>query len=313
MTRATPATSPIPATPTPGAPYAPQILGVLNVSPESMVTESIALGDAAVRERAAMLVATGADWIDLGGRSITPDAPLIDDATEQARLWAALAALDPDGATRATRQAAGAVGAGGPVDEASTRSASNTERSAPRSAGARAVSIDTWSASTAEAALARGVGAINYTGGPLPDSLLDAVARRSALLFVTYMPYENAYAMRGAPPAPVGVQAVLDHLGPKVEAARKAGIERLVLDPNVGIIHPSTDAYRKIHQQLEIVWQIDCLRVLGCPILLYAARKPEPLARIMMASAVVHARADYIRTHTPEMIRRLVEIGRALR
>ena len=56
------------------------------------------------------------------------------------------------------------------------------------------------------------------------------------------------------------------------------------------------------------VWQLDRLRVLGCPILLYAARKPEPLARIMMASAVLHARADYVRTHTPEMIRRLLGI-----
>ncbi|MBK7950619.1 MAG: dihydropteroate synthase [Deltaproteobacteria bacterium] len=168
------------------------------------------------------------------------------------------------------------------------------------------VSIDTWSAATGEAALARGADAINYTGGPLPSSLLDAVARRSALLFVTYMPYANAYAMRSAPPAAVGIEAVLAHLGPKVEAARRAGIARLVLDPNVGIIHPSTDDHRKIHQQLDIVWQLDRLRVLGCPILLYAARKPEPLARIMMASAVLHARADYVRTHTPEMIRRLL-------
>ena len=251
------------------APYSPQILGVLNVSPESMVTESIAVGDEAVRARAALLVGTGADWIDLGGRSITPDAPMIDDATEQARLWSALAAL---------------------------RGAN---------AGYR-VSVDTWSAATGEAALARGADAVNYTGGPLPMSLLDAVAKRGALLFVTYMPYENAYAMRDARPAAVGIEAVLEHLGRKVEAARRAGVERLVLDPNVGIIHPSTDDHRKIHQQLEIVWQLDRLRGLGCPILLYAARKPEPLARIMMASAVLHARADYVRSHTPEMIRRLL-------
>lgn len=254
----------------PQAPHTPQILGVLNVSPESMVTESIAVGDEAVRERAGMLVKTGADWIDLGGRSITPDAPMIDDATEQLRLWSALAVLRSTGV------------------------------------GYR-ISVDTWSAETGEAALARGADAVNYTGGALPTSLLDAIARRGALLFVTYMPYDNAYAMRHAPPAAVGVDAVLDHLGPKVEAARRAGIERLVLDPNVGIIHPSTDDHRKIHQQLEIVWQLDRLRVLGCPILLYAARKPEPLARIMMASAVLHARADYVRTHTPEMIRRLLD------
>ncbi|MBY0398788.1 dihydropteroate synthase, partial [Myxococcota bacterium] len=171
------------------------------------------------------------------------------------------------------------------------------------------VSIDTWSATTGEAALARGADAINYTGGDLPASLLDAVAARSALLFVTYMPYANAYAMRKAAPAPVGIEAVLAHLGAKVEAARRAGVERLVLDPNVGIIHPSTDDHRKIHQQLEIVFQLDRLRVLGCPMLLYAARKPEPLARIMMASAVLHARADYVRTHTPEMIRRLLDVA----
>ncbi len=256
-------------------PYLPQILGVLNVSPESMVTESIAVGADAVRERAAMLVRTGAHWIDLGGRSITPDAPTVDDATEQTRLWEALAVL---------------------------------RAACPGSSAAYRVSVDTWSAATGEAALERGADAVNYTGGMLPTSLLDAVARRGALLFVTYMPYDDAYAMRTAPPAAVGIEAVLDHLGPKVEAARRAGVERLVIDPNVGIIHPSTDDHRKIHQQLEIVWQLDRLRVLGCPILLYAARKPEPLARIMMASAVLHARADYVRTHTPEMIRRLLGV-----
>jgi len=257
----------------------PQILGVLNVSPESMVTESIALSDAAVRERAAMLVRTGADWIDLGGRSITPDAPPIDDATEQARLFPALAAI---AALGARREATGDGGDGG-----------------------YRVSVDTWSAATGIAALERGARAVNYTGGPLPGELLDAVARRAATLFVTFMPYANAYAMRTAAPAAVGIEAVLEHLGPKVDAARRAGVERLVIDPNVGIIHPSTDDHRKIHQQLEIVFGLDRLRVLGCPILLYAARKPEPLARIMMASAVLHARADYVRTHTPEMIRRL--------
>ena len=50
-------------------PYTPKILGVLNLSPESMVEESIAIGREAIRERAATLARTGADWLDLGGRS----------------------------------------------------------------------------------------------------------------------------------------------------------------------------------------------------------------------------------------------------
>ena len=81
--------------------------------------------------------------------------------------------------------------------------------------------------------------------------------------------------------------------------------QHLVLDPNLGIIHPTTDDHQKIHQQLAILWNLDAFRSLGCPLLVYAARKPERLARIMTASTCLHARADYIRTHTPEMIWRL--------
>ncbi|MEM9175553.1 MAG: dihydropteroate synthase [Myxococcota bacterium] len=253
------------------ASYVPRILGVLNVSPESMVSESIAEGDDAVARRAAQLAATGADWIDLGGRSITPDAPMIGDDTEQARLGPALALLKAEGSEHFRER----------------------------------VSVDTWSPATAHFALEHGADGVNYTGGPLPPALLETVAAKGATLFITFMPYADAYAMRSAPPAAVGLQAVLDHLGPKVEAARNAGVEALVIDPNLGIIHPTTDDHQKIHQQLEIIWRLDALRTLACPILLYAARKPERLARIMTASACLHARADYIRTHTPEMIWRL--------
>jgi len=250
---------------------ASQILGVLNLSPESMVRESIAVGAQAITDRASALTREGADWIDLGGRSITPDVPMVSDAEEQTRLGPALDLLKTPGSAHFQ-----------PF-----------------------VSVDTWSAETARFALDRGADGVNYTGQALPDSLLEAIARRNAMLFMTFMPYENAYAMRSAKPMDVGLQAVLDHLAPKVEAARRAGVEQVVIDPNLGIIHPSTDDYDKIHQQLRIIWNLEALRVLGCPILLYAARKPERLARIMMASAALHAGADYIRTHTPEMIRRL--------
>ena len=74
----------------------------------------------------------------------------------------------------------------------------------------------------------------------------------------------------------------------------------------VEAIHPDTDDFEKIHLQLEIVWQAERLRSLGCPLLFYAARKPERLARIMMASAVLHAQAEYVRTHEPSILRELL-------
>lgn len=249
--------------------YVPKILGVLNLSPESMIRESIASTEDEILGRAQRLTEAGATWVDVGGRSITPDVPEIDDAEEQRRLLPAIRLL--------------------------------------RDAGTP-LSIDTWSDATAIAALEAGAGAINFTGGAIADATLDAVAAREATLFLTFMPYANAYAMRTAAPAPTGIDAILDHLAPRVDAAHRAGVEHVAIDPNLGIIHASTDDETKIHRQLEIVWQLDALRCLGCPILLYAARKPERLARIMMASAVVHARADYIRTHTPERIQRLLHV-----
>ncbi len=248
--------------------HAPEILGVLNVSPESQVADSIATTEHEISHRATLLARTGADWIDLGGRSITPDAPMIDDEEERNRLLPALALLKQRGFETP-------------------------------------ISVDTWSAETAIAALDQSVDAINFTAASIPDALLDKIAAGHSTLFMTFMPYENAYAMRRARPAAIGIQPVLDHLGPKVEAARRAGITNLVVDPNLGIIHPSTEDHQKIHQQLDIVWNLDRIRELGCPILLYAARKPERLARIMMASAILHAGADFVRTHTPEMIFRL--------
>jgi dihydropteroate synthase len=233
-----------------------------------MVQESIATSETDILERGQRLRQHGADWIDLGGRSITPDVPMIDDAEEQKRLLPALALLLAKG---------------------------------------HRVSIDTWSEATARATLEAGAQAVNYTGGSLGAATLEAVAARRATLFMTYMPYGDAYRMRDAAPAAVGIPAILDHLGPRVEAARRAGIAEIIIDPNLGIIHPTTEDHAKIHQQLEIVWNLDALRELGCPILLYAARKPERLARIMMASAVLHAGADYVRTHTPEMIERLLD------
>jgi dihydropteroate synthase len=120
---------------------APKILGVLNLSPESMVEESIAVGPEAIRDRAALLARTGADWIDLGGRSITPDVPMIDDDEEQRRLGPALDLLKPPGSERFHYR----------------------------------VSVDTWSPETGRFGLEHGADGVNYTGGAPPRAHHDPV------------------------------------------------------------------------------------------------------------------------------------------
>jgi hypothetical protein len=94
-------------------------------------------------------------------------------------------------------------------------------------------------------------------------------------------------------------------VGTLVEQARAAGVNEVIIDPNLGIIHPATDDYAKVQLQNGVLWNLDRLRVLGCPILLYAARKPERLARILFASNVLYAGPDVIRTHHPDLINQL--------
>ncbi len=267
-------TAPDPAAPaTPGNARAPKFLGVVNLSPESMVRDSIVGGPDEALARTRALRAEGVDVIDLGGRSITPDAPCIDDDEEQRRLAPTARRLRDESIL---------------------------------------FSVDTWSPETAIAALGWGADMINFTGQDATAEMLDAIARAGASLVLTYMPYGNAYDMRTRPrtrpPADL-VGEILGFLGPRASAARAAGIDEVILDPNLGIIHPETDDFEKIHLQLEIVWQTERLRSLGHPLLFYAARKPERLARIMMASAVLHAGPEYVRTHEPGLLRALLQVA----
>ncbi|MEE3329740.1 MAG: dihydropteroate synthase [Myxococcota bacterium] len=251
----------------------PTLLGVLNLSPESMVSDSIAQTSEEILARAASLRAAGVEILDVGGRSITPDAPMIDDATEQRRLLPAIELL---------------------------------VRSGYR------VSADTWSSETGIAALDSGAEIVNFTGQSASHELLTRVRNADATLCLTYMPYGNAYQMRTARPVAYRIAAVCEHLASRLLAAREAGVEneKLIVDPNLGILHPDTDDYTKAYLQLEVLEHIDELRTLGCPLLLYAARKPERLARILFAQLVLQAQPEYVRTHEPEIIRRLQAAAR---
>ena len=271
MTAAESSTGASAPSPTGGSPV---LLGVVNLSPESMVTDSIVRTPDEALDRVEALRADGVYMIDLGGRSITPDAPPIDDAEEQRRL----------------------------------------EPTARRLAAARIpFAVDTWSSETGIAALGWGAQAVNFTGRDASPELLSAVAAAGASLFLTYMPHGNAYEMRDRPYAPAPIDLVGDILAffePRIARARAAGVGEVIVDPNLGIIHPETDDFEKIHLQLDVVWQTERLRSLGCPLFFYAARKPERLARIMMASTVLHARPEYIRTHEPRILKELLRVER---
>lgn len=248
----------------PAARRRPTILGVINLSAESNVPGSHAAGLPAVRERAARLRAGGADYVELGARSISPDRPRVSDAEEWRRLRPALEAM---------------------------------------AAGGYRTAVDTWSEWCAERALSRGASFINFTGAMPSAALCAAVAQHGATLCIIYLPYADPYAMRASPPAAYGSAAILDYLREALARARGAGLQRVVLDPNVGIFHPSFDDATRIAYQIQAIAALPAVAALGAPTLAYLARKAELSSRLLIAAQLAAAEVDYVRAHEPALAR----------
>ncbi len=240
----------------------PTILGVINLSPESNVPGSHATDLRSVRARAAHLRADGADFVELGARSISPDRPPVGEAEEWRRLQPALQALV--------------------------------------AAGYR-VAVDTWSEACAQRALEHGAGFINFTGAMPSAALCAAVARSGAALCVLYLPYPDPYAMRTCNPVAYDGAAILDHLWKALARARATGLRRLVLDPNLGIFHPTFDAATKIAYQIQAIAALPAVAALGVPTLAYLARKKELSSRLLIAAQLAAAGVDYVRAHEPAL------------
>ncbi len=240
----------------------PTILGVLNLSPESNVPGSHAAGVAAVRRRAARLRARGAALVELGARSISPDRAPVTEAVEWERLVPALTTLVADGCR---------------------------------------VAVDTWSADCAQRSLAAGARFINFTGAEPPGTLFAAAARRNATLSVLYLPYADPYAMRAASPVPYGVGRMLDYFRRMQTRARQAGLRDLVLDPNLGIFHPSYDDTVKIAYQMQALRALPAVARLGAATLAYLARKAALSSRQLVAAQLAATGVDFVRAHEPEI------------
>ena len=228
------------------------VMGIVNVTPDSFSGDGLMRGGAGggepppaeglvgrTVECALALVEQGADIIDVGGESTRPGGAPVDAATELARVVPVIRRL---------------------------RQATNTP-----------ISIDTYKAEVARAALDEGADLVNDVWGLRMDAnLAPLVAERGVPVVLMHnrsKPRDAAQkALLGG--RYVGVQYddlmadVLRELRALVEAAERAGIhrERILIDPGIGF-------GKTVEQNLALLNQLDELRVLGLPILLGTSRK----------------------------------------
>ena len=177
---------------------APELMGIVNVTPDSFSDGGEHLDPERAVEHGLRLAAEGATWLDVGGESTRPGAQPVSCEEELRRVL--------------------------PVIEGLVR------------AGVARVSVDTHKAEVARAALDLGAQLVNDVGAGLDDpAMLPLVAERGVEYCLMHR-QGSIQEMQLAPTYAEPVAEVTEFLRGRVAACLEAGIgaDRLYLDPGIG-------------------------------------------------------------------------------
>lgn len=244
------------------------IMGILNITPDSFYAGSRIDSVQEVVRRAGKMLEEGAGILDIGGESTRPGSDSIGGEEERARVL--------------------------PVIEA-------VRRAYPEAV----ISVDTYRADTARAALAAGADIINDISAMEADAkMLPLAAESGAPIILMHM--------RGTPKnmqQNCSYQNVVDevaaYLVKRSELLREAGVgaDKIILDPGIGFA-------KDVRQNLLLMRDLETLTGLGYPVLLAASRKStigavlgdipaeERLAGTLALSCqAVYAGAQIVRVH----------------
>jgi dihydropteroate synthase len=262
------------------------VMGILNITPDSFSQDGLAADGvandavvAAAIARAQQMVADGAEMLDIGGESTRPSttgAPPLDAAIERGRVVPVIAAL---------------------------------AATLPPSVS---LSIDTYKASVAEAALDAGASLVNDITG------LHSDARMAGVVAGRRVPVVMMSNLRGKP-RHEPVSDVLRQLSTSIEVALAAGIpwEHLILDPGFGFGLAGAENLRVLSRLRE-------LRALGRPLLIGTSRKAHiglvlgtPVDDRVEGTAATVALgiaqgADIVRVHDVRQMARVVRMSDAV-
>ena len=205
----------------------PLLMGIVNATPDSFSDNQGPKSHLDLVERALEQVAAGAALVDVGGESGRTDTDAV------------------------------------PVDEEIARVVPLIERLAAEEV---TVSVDTWRAPVARAALAAGAAMINDVSGLSEPELAEDCARSGAALVITHtrIPPKT----KGFPAYDDVVADVVELLRERAEVARSRGVsaDQLVLDPGI-------DLAKTPAQSVEVLRRLPELRALDRPLLLSVSRK----------------------------------------
>lgn len=270
------------------------VMGIINVTPDSFSGDGLFQQDAVVEtalQQARRFVEAGADLLDVGGESTRPGSHPVSADEELQRTLPVVQALAAEFDTP--------------------------------------VSIDTYKASTAAAALDAGAALVNDVWGLRADpelAPLVAARRVPVILMHNRSQPANAEVRERLGGRYVGVQYeeligdIQNELLECIDIAHAAGIpdEHIILDPGIGF-------GKTVEQNLELLDRGGELRSLGYPLLVGPSRKSfigytldlPPDQRMegtaaALAVSIARRGADIVRVHDVEPLVRTVRMADAI-
>ena len=259
------------------------VMGVLNVTPDSFADGGRHFDPQRAVDGALEMEEAGADILDVGGESTRPGAEPLPAAEELARILPVLSALA--GRLRIP------------------------------------LSVDTYKAVVADAALDAGAVIVNDISALEYDPGLAAVAaRRAAVVVLMHNRGRSREMYREAEYGDVAAD-VMRELERRMAAARAAGIpsDRIVLDPGIGFA-------KRAEHSMSLLARLPALHALGRPLLVGPSRKSflqraigtrDPARREWATAAAVTAAvlagAHIVRVHAVAEMVDVVRVADRLR
>jgi len=203
-------------------------MGIINVTPDSFADGGLRFDPARAIDDGWKMLEDGADILDIGGESTRPGAEPLDAGEELRRVLPVIAAL-----------------------------------------GSRAVvSVDTYRASVAREAVARGAAIINDVSALRYDPALGAVAAESGAAVVLMHNRGRSRDMYKEANYEDVPSAIAAELSMAIAAAEEAGIKReaIIVDPGLGFAKEARHSY-------EALSSLERLSSLGRPVLSGPSRK----------------------------------------
>jgi dihydropteroate synthase len=247
------------------------LMGVVNLSPDSWYRESVVLSADAAIQRGRVLREQGAAIIDVGAESTLAHAAQVGETAQASMLVPVVREL---------------------------------------AAAGICVSVETYHPSVTTACLKAGARVLNLTGTAGCEEIFREVADFDAGVIICFVQGENVRAVGDLDLGADPIATLHEFFARQIEAATNAGVSRIWIDPGLGFYYRNLqDSGARIRHQMHVFLNSFRLRALGWPVcqaLPHAFESFEDEVRVAepyFAVLALLGQASLLRTHEVATVR----------